>query len=105
MKKYQVNAKIPLNKNFHLCALGDKNEDSCLADSGGPLVCFPKNRDKYCSRAWLFGTVSFGVKCGLLPGIYTPVARYHDWIMTNAERVGPSQYDPLYDCTSETNLC
>ena len=41
----------------------------------------------------------------LILGIYTPVARYHDWIMTNAERVGPSQYDPLYDCTSDTNLC
>ena len=51
-----------LNKRMHLCAKGE-GTDSCLADSGGPLVCFPKEEENHCPRSWLTGVISWGVKC------------------------------------------
>uniref|UniRef100_W8BF55 Trypsin zeta n=1 Tax=Ceratitis capitata TaxID=7213 RepID=W8BF55_CERCA len=46
--------------------------DACAGDSGGPLVC---NKS-------LTGIVSWGIECALprLPGVYTDVAYYSDWI-------------------------
>lgn len=51
-------------------------KDSCSGDSGGPLMVREYNR-------WiLVGIVSHGVRCGEpnLPGIYTNVAQFVDWI-------------------------
>lgn len=52
--------------------------DSCLGDSGGPLFD-PVNRT-------LHGIVSWGYGCALpgLPGVYTEVATYGDWIRHEA---------------------
>ncbi|PSV48875.1 trypsin-like serine protease [Photobacterium indicum] len=56
--------------------------DSCFGDSGGPLVW--QNVQKASDNDFglrLVGLVSFGEGCaGLLPGVYTEVAQYHDWI-------------------------
>ncbi|XP_049876408.1 trypsin-1-like [Pectinophora gossypiella] len=51
--------------------------DSCWADSGGPLIV---RGDK--GRATLIGVVSTGSGCARarMPGIYTRVSRYIDWI-------------------------
>ncbi|XP_040174710.1 serine protease persephone-like [Anopheles arabiensis] len=63
-----------------LCALGrnEQNEtvaDTCPGDSGGPLAL---NVD---GRHYLVGITSSGYSCGSpIPGIYTEVARYLDWV-------------------------
>ncbi|XP_052900620.1 serine protease persephone-like [Anopheles moucheti] len=63
-----------------LCALGrnERNEtiaDTCPGDSGGPLEL---NVD---GRHYLVGITSNGHSCGSpIPGIYTEVAPYLDWI-------------------------
>uniref|UniRef100_A0A182YS70 Uncharacterized protein n=1 Tax=Anopheles stephensi TaxID=30069 RepID=A0A182YS70_ANOST len=62
-----------------LCALGeiwqDEYTDACEGDSGGPLVM--RVRQKF----YIVGVVSTGAPCGgQIPGLYTRVTRYLDWI-------------------------
>uniref|UniRef100_A0A182PQ56 Peptidase S1 domain-containing protein n=1 Tax=Anopheles epiroticus TaxID=199890 RepID=A0A182PQ56_9DIPT len=69
-----------------LCALGrnEQNQtvaDTCPGDSGGPLEL---NVD---GRHYLVGITSNGYACGSpIPGIYTEVARYLDWIESIPDR-------------------
>ncbi|XP_039956163.1 trypsin 3A1 [Bactrocera tryoni] len=67
-----------------LCAgaLGG-GRDSCKGDSGGPLVGYSRG------RYVLVGVVSFGIGCGRpgIPGIYTRVAEYKDWIELAANQI------------------
>ena len=69
-------------ENYQLCAAGLQNGiDTCDGDSGGPLVCDVKGR-------WtLTGVLSFGLIYGEkeIPGVYTNVADYLDWIWNNSE--------------------
>ncbi|XP_035958197.1 tissue-type plasminogen activator [Halichoerus grypus] len=53
--------------------------DACQGDSGGPLVCMKDN------RMTLVGIISWGIGCGQkdVPGIYTKVVNYLDWIQNN----------------------
>ncbi|CAG0915636.1 unnamed protein product [Notodromas monacha] len=53
--------------------------DACQGDSGGPLVI------KEGGRVYLVGIVSVGVGCArpLLPGVYTKISSYIDWITRN----------------------
>ena len=62
---------------------GGKKSDSCQGDSGGPLICVENN------TPILRGIVSFGKGCGRpgLPGIYTRVSTYIDWIDDTIERM------------------
>ena len=60
-------------------------KDSCGGDSGGPLV----TRGDISGDPWYqVGIVSFGnTKCGAkgVPGVYTKVAAFVDWIVDNLE--------------------
>lgn len=50
--------------------------DACQGDSGGPLQIFSSP-----AIGTIVGVVSFGISCGTtLPGVYTRVAYYIDWI-------------------------
>ncbi|XP_045474984.1 phenoloxidase-activating factor 1-like [Harmonia axyridis] len=69
----------------HMCAGGER-KDSCNGDSGGPLfwISVEDGRAKYVQA----GIVSFGAKnCGSfgLPGIYTKVQPYVNWIIDQVE--------------------
>lgn len=63
-----------------LCA-GDTRhlDDACKGDSGGPLVCMKDD------RMHLIGIISWGIGCGHkgIPGVYTNVNRYLNWIQNN----------------------
>lgn len=65
----------------HICAGGKRGEDSCQGDSGGPLM----RKDPRNNQWFIEGVVSFGGKCGTagLPGVYTRIANYVDWIRQN----------------------
>ena len=66
--KEQITSKI-------LCAY-KPGHGSCSGDSGGPLMCQPDFQLEVC------GIVSLAPRCGspLLPGLYTRVTEYIDWI-------------------------
>lgn len=60
-----------------LCA-GDTRglDDACKGDSGGPLVCMKEG------RMTVVGLISWGDGCGKrdVPGVYTRLTRYIEWI-------------------------
>uniref|UniRef100_A0A182YDK3 Uncharacterized protein n=1 Tax=Anopheles stephensi TaxID=30069 RepID=A0A182YDK3_ANOST len=74
VKAYRLQAaEVP---RIHLCAGGVFRRDVCHGDSGGGLLRREANH-------WvLVGIISFGpYRCGVpLPGVYTNVAYYLDWI-------------------------
>lgn len=58
-----------------ICA-GAEGRDACDGDGGGPLVCEKEG------HWYQIGIVSFGIGCGRknIPGVYTKVEAYEDWI-------------------------
>ncbi|XP_012527985.1 melanization protease 1 [Monomorium pharaonis] len=66
-----------------LCAGGQMAVDSCNGDSGGPLQASSKYNNLI-MRIVQYGIVSYGMTpCGIegIPGVYTNVAYYMDWIL------------------------
>ncbi|XP_023941049.2 CLIP domain-containing serine protease B4 [Bicyclus anynana] len=64
-----------------ICAGGRQGKDSCSGDSGGPLM--REVKENYKANWFLYGVTSFGSKrCGSagIPGVYTRVTVYMDWI-------------------------
>lgn len=55
-----------------LCIILNKEEDACVGDSGGPLIC----------DSVQYGITSFGLGCAQLgmPAVFTNVSAFHDWI-------------------------
>lgn len=58
-------------------------KDSCQGDSGGPLMLPMHDKGKF--PFYQIGIVSYGVGCArpFIPGIYTNVVHYSDWIQSN----------------------
>ena len=76
------NTKLVVINDARICAgFESGGKDSCLGDSGGPLIV--KQKGKY----MVIGVVSTGIGCGRpkLPGIYTRVSSYFDWITESLE--------------------
>lgn len=75
---HMLGSGLPWNAEAMVCA-GGRDKDACQGDSGGPLVC-PGVDDQ--SKPYLAGIVSWGVGCATegIPGVYTNVANYRDWI-------------------------
>eukprot|EP00072_Mus_musculus_P048530 XP_006524976.1 PREDICTED: serine protease 41 isoform X2 [Mus musculus] len=67
-----------ITKDVFCAGAEDGSADTCSGDSGGPLVC---NMD---GLWYQIGIVSWGIGCGRpnLPGIYTNVSHYYNWIET-----------------------
>ena len=66
-----------------ICAGGMEGRDTCIGDSGGPLM--KKVEEDYQTNWYLFGITSYGpYKCGSegRPSIYTKVSAYMDWIQS-----------------------
>lgn len=70
-----------------ICAGGEKNMDSCIGDSGGPLMTQELIAGKV---RWVqYGIVSSGKgDCGMEgnPAVYTSVAAHLDWILDNIRK-------------------
>lgn len=68
--------------NSQYCAYDPKERSgTCRGDSGSPLQFFD---DSNHGIATVVGVTSFGLGCGgKLPGIYSRVAHYLDWIEAN----------------------
>ncbi|XP_065346732.1 proclotting enzyme-like [Cloeon dipterum] len=80
---YQSQGKKVKILPSQMCA-GYENggRDTCRADSGGPLMIGDSE------RITVVGVVSAGIGCALakLPGLYTRVAKYLDWIESHVAR-------------------
>jgi serine protease 27 len=79
-KSYKDLMKTNKISESQMCAGGrDGGVDSCWADSGGPLISKTTGN--------LIGIVSTGVGCARrgLPGIYTRVSRFANWIEKNVK--------------------
>ncbi|KAK9881047.1 hypothetical protein WA026_014391 [Henosepilachna vigintioctopunctata] len=66
------------------CAGGEKDKDSCVGDSGGPLMFSDE------TKKWFgVGVVSYGVSCGLegWPGVYTSIPFFYKWIVDEIMKI------------------
>jgi len=89
---------IRINSMVMICA-GYENgyRDSCLGDSGGPLICI---RD---GQPVLTGITSWGVRCAepLKPGVYTRFSEYKKWIM---EQIGDDVDIGIANARNDTEI-
>ncbi|XP_043260666.1 uncharacterized protein LOC122402150 [Colletes gigas] len=75
MRRTRLGPGFNLHPGF-ICAGGEEGKDACKGDGGGPMVCERNGR-------WqLAGIVSWGIGCGQpgVPGVYSRVSHYLDWI-------------------------
>ncbi|XP_076391056.1 uncharacterized protein LOC100876014 isoform X3 [Megachile rotundata] len=75
MRRTRLGPGFNLHPGF-ICAGGEEGKDACKGDGGGPMVCERNGR-------WqLAGIVSWGIGCGQagVPGVYSRVSYYFDWI-------------------------
>lgn len=80
-ERYMLGVEYRFNKKYVICAgIGAGGKDVCFGDSGSPLMLplFENGRFPY----YQIGVVSYGFGCGRpnMPGIYTNVGEYVDWI-------------------------
>jgi trypsin len=69
-------------------------KDSCQGDSGGPLFTGSS------TTATQYGVVSWGIGCGIYPGVYTRVSYFRDWVVKRTEHVVTT---PCSNCALNAN--
>ena len=81
LQRERLGANFNLFEGF-ICAGGESGKDACKGDGGSPLVC--QSND---GPMQVVGIVSWGLDCGRhnVPGVYTKVAHYLDWIKSNTK--------------------
>ncbi len=69
-----------VTSNMHCAGLPQGGKDTCFGDSGGPLMLDVGGKHR------VIGITSWGNGCAEpnLPGVYTKVGNYEDWILTTA---------------------
>ncbi|XP_048088701.1 transmembrane protease serine 9-like [Alosa alosa] len=80
-----LNGVGTVTQNMICAGLLAGGKDSCQGDSGGPMVSIQNS-------VWVqSGIVSFGFGCAQpeLPGVYTRVSRYQDWIRSQVTSEQP----------------
>jgi len=60
-----------------ICTDSSDGEDACQGDSGGPLIV---RSDDGPEGDVVVGIVSWGIGCGIMPGVYARVSSGYDWI-------------------------
>ena len=67
---------MPINEKLICAGYRDGGKDACHGDSGGPLL------SKISDQWSVIGVVSTGIGCArpLLPGLYSRVSSYVNWI-------------------------
>ena len=72
--------------------------DSCQGDSGGPLVCSGKGIPV------LNGIISTGFMCAVprVPGLYTKISTYSDWIRKTVEDYPKIDVDSISEYSYRT---
>ncbi|CAL4065918.1 unnamed protein product [Meganyctiphanes norvegica] len=79
LRRTRLGRYFNLDKSF-ICAGGEKNEDACKGDGGGPLAC----QDPDSGRYVLTGITAWGIGCGHknIPGVFVNVQAFMPWIQT-----------------------
>ncbi|KAI1283699.1 Transmembrane protease serine 2 [Halotydeus destructor] len=69
---------VPIGDTMLCAGYPEGRKDACQGDSGGPLLC----KDGPGEPWYVAGIVSWGINCAQpnLPGIYTNVGMYKEWI-------------------------
>ncbi|XP_040014380.1 serine protease 27-like [Xiphias gladius] len=78
-----------ITSNMICAGVSEGGKDSCQGDSGGPMV------SKDGSRWVQAGVVSFGSGCARpnIPGVYTRVSEYENWVRSQISSDQPSFVD------------
>uniref|UniRef100_A0A7S1BX61 Peptidase S1 domain-containing protein n=1 Tax=Corethron hystrix TaxID=216773 RepID=A0A7S1BX61_9STRA len=65
-----------------MCASSDEGKDACDGDSGGPLI----KMGSTAAGDVVMGIVSWGIGCGVNPGVYSRISAQRKWIDTVVSR-------------------
>ncbi|KAK9737522.1 Trypsin [Popillia japonica] len=79
---YKGRSKLPygLVDDWQICADGGgARADTCQGDSGGPIQ-LPRDENVIDSLYTIIGITSVGIKCAIVPAIYTRISYYVPWI-------------------------
>uniref|UniRef100_A0A4X2KJ02 Peptidase S1 domain-containing protein n=1 Tax=Vombatus ursinus TaxID=29139 RepID=A0A4X2KJ02_VOMUR len=68
--------------------------DTCLGDSGGPLMCYLPDAGKF----YLMGITSFGHGCGRknYPGVYVQVQFFKTWVINQVLQAAGEDRNKMY---------
>lgn len=76
LRTSRLTKEFDLHESF-VCAGGVMDEDTCIGDGGGPLMCRQRSSQIYLQ----VGITSWGIGCGnKFPGVYADISKAACWI-------------------------